>query len=76
MTLERKETKEVHVRINYMHIMFVSAEINNHHNNPVSLMTINNLYLDLLKIVLGILQTMTHLTIKKTLEEGIIKIHI
>lgn len=76
MTLKRRETKVVHIRINYMLIMLTSAQINKLPNNSVPLIIVINLYLDLLSNILGVLHALAHLIIKKTFEENIHNISI
>lgn len=71
-----REVKVVYVRINYMLIIFILAQINNPNNNPIPLITIINLDLDLLSNVLGILHASFCLIKKKIHGQGIVNIPI
>lgn len=72
MYLGRRETKVVHVRVNYMLIVLT----NNPNNNAVPLIILINLYLDWLSSVLDVLHVSFHLIKKKIHEQGIISISL
>lgn len=72
MYLGRRETKVVHVRINYTLIVIS----NNPNNNAIPLIILINLYLDWLSSVLDVLHVSLHLIKKKIHEQGIISVSL